>query len=459
MPTVQRRARFRTRPSWPALADLACGVLVSLSLFAGTTGGFTIELLGVRLAAHNSWWLVVVAVAIAFARIAATRSAGWVFHAAIVGIFVQAVAAHYQPRVGFTDLIVFGTQFQDHALPSLQAVPHHVIEGAGYDGQFYAQLALDPLLRDPALGEALDNAGYRARRILFAWTAWAMGLGQPWWVLQAYALQNAIAWLLLAWLLLRWFPRGSPRSVALWAGCLCGEGLLGSVRSALVDGPSLVLVVLAVAAVERGRPWKASGLLGLAGLGRETSALAGVALLRPGWWRRRELPLVAAQGAAAILPLALWLAYVRWGAGFEMSAGESNFGIPLPNYVKKWTVTLSELARGGFSPYARSSRLALLSLLALVSLTTQMAYLLLRTRWLSAWWRVGAVHILLAAVMGWAVWEGFPGAFTRALLPITIAFNVCLRDERRFWPWFVLGNLTVVHGLVILKLPSIAWHL
>ena len=52
----------------------------------------------------------------------------------------------------------------------------------------------------------MDNLPYRARRILFCWTAYLLGMGQPRLILQAYALQNVLCWLLLAWLLLRWFP-------------------------------------------------------------------------------------------------------------------------------------------------------------------------------------------------------------------------------------------------------------
>ena len=67
--------------------------------------------------------------------------------------------------------------------PTLAAVPHATVPpGFTYDGQFYAQLALDPLLRNPAIDRALDQPPYRARRILFSWTAWLAGFGRPWWV-------------------------------------------------------------------------------------------------------------------------------------------------------------------------------------------------------------------------------------------------------------------------------------
>ena len=60
---------------------------------------------------------------------------------------------------------------------------------------------MEPLLRNRAIDAALDNPPYRARRILFSWTAYLLGLGQPEWILKAFALQNILAWLALAWLL------------------------------------------------------------------------------------------------------------------------------------------------------------------------------------------------------------------------------------------------------------------
>ena len=73
--------------------------------------------------------------------------------------FSLGVGQLYRPATGFTTLILFGGQFEGNALPAVRAVPHHIEAGAGYDGQFYAQLALDPLLRSEAITTAIDNAG------------------------------------------------------------------------------------------------------------------------------------------------------------------------------------------------------------------------------------------------------------------------------------------------------------
>jgi hypothetical protein len=99
----------------------------------------------------------------------------------------------------------------------------------------------------------MDLPAFRARRILFSWTAYALGLGRPAWIIQVYALQNVVCWLLLAWLLARWIPPDTLRGLALWTACLFSHGLLWSVRFALLGGPSLLLIACAVRAVEASR--------------------------------------------------------------------------------------------------------------------------------------------------------------------------------------------------------------
>src|SRR6185295_6808095 len=131
-----------------------------------------------------------------------------------------------------------------------------------------AQRALDPFCRDPLVDHAIDLPPFRARRILFSWTAYAVGLGRPAWIIEVYALQNVACWLLLAWLLARWIPPASGRGLALWTACLFSHGVLWSVRFALLDAPSLVLTVCAVRAVEKRRSLLSAAIVGIAGLGR-----------------------------------------------------------------------------------------------------------------------------------------------------------------------------------------------
>jgi hypothetical protein len=184
------------------------------------------------------------------------------------------VARFYHPRTGFTALIAFGAGLTE--APALGDVPHEIAPPwASYDGQFYAQRALDPLCRDPRVDRAIDLPAFRARRILFSWTAYALGLGRPVWIIQVYALQNVVCWLLLAWVLARWIPPDSGRGVALWTACLFSHGALWSVRFALLDVPSLLLIACAVRAAEARRPLVSAAIVGIAGLGRETNLLGG----------------------------------------------------------------------------------------------------------------------------------------------------------------------------------------
>ena len=375
----------------------------------------------------------------------------WVYVAA-VAVFLVSVGRFHRPNTGFTEMIVFGDQFDASVLPAVAAAPHYIHhQSPGYDGQFYAQLAVEPLLRDRRIDAALDNPPYRARRILFAWTAYLLGLGRPAWILKAYAFQNILAWLLLAWLLLRWFPPAAPRNVVPWIGCLFGVGLITSVRFALTEGPGLLLLLLGVRAVERGRPWLASGLMALAGLGRETNFVAGGLLLDRVPRGVRDGLVLGGRLAAAVLPFLIWTLYVRsLYPAFDYSNPDS-FGRPFSAYVTKWSVTLSQLqASGWWGTWAR------FNLAALVSVTAQAGFLLARREWTSPWWRAGAAYCALMPFLSYPVWEGDPGAIMRVVLPMSVAFNVLVLRSRWFWPLVIVGNLTVFHGIHMIKVPGIA---
>ena len=66
------------------------------------------------------------------------------------------VLKQYDPQTKFTQLILFGWHFQSRALPQVRALRPANATPFGYDGQFYAQIAIDPSLKDPNLGAALD---------------------------------------------------------------------------------------------------------------------------------------------------------------------------------------------------------------------------------------------------------------------------------------------------------------
>lgn len=363
-------------------------------------------------------------------------------YAAGLVTFLVLVSTFYLPGLGFTSLLSIGSRLEGSTVARLKAVPHYVYEDShGYDGAYYVQLALHPTLSERGLENAIDNLPYRARRMLPSWTAWVLGLGRAAWVVQVFALLNVAVWLALAWVLMRWLPPTSWSNLLRWGGVLFSHGMCMSVRNSLVDAPGLLLVALAVWAVESGRRPGAVVALASAVLTKETSVLAASALMpRPGGgvraWAR-----AAGLGVLVVAPFAAWLGYVRWRAGPVTDPGLGNFTWPLAGLAEKCGVVWGELAAFGAGPTYVGG------LLVVTALIAQAFFFLLWRQPSRPWWRVGASFAVLLTLIGQPVWEGYPGAATRVLLPMTLAFNVLVPRSRRWLPLLVLGNLSAVVGV------------
>ena len=331
----------------------------------------------------------------------------------------------------------------------MRGVPHFSYPPwASYDGQFYAQRALDPLCRDPQVDHVMDVAPFRARRIFFSWTAYALGFGRPVWIIEVYALQNVVCWLLLAWLLARWIPPATGRGLALWTACLFSHGLLWSVRFSLLDGPSLLLIACAVRVVEANHPLLSAAIVGVAGLGRETNVLAVAAQPLPR--DRRECIRVAVAIALAVIPLLIWEDYLRsiYRSTITMGA-EPELVMPGTVLASRWMRTLAELrAQGVLSG-------AWLGFGAVTSVIVQAVYVLVRPELRAAWWRVAVPYVALLLLLDATLVDPHTGAITRVLLPLTAGFNILLMRESRplrFWPWFVAGNLHLLWAARVMPL-------
>ncbi len=369
-------------------------------------------------------------------------------HFVAILAFIACIGRFYDPREGFTSLIGFGSVFAPRSVAAVAALPRHVYRrSSGYDGQFYAQIATDPLLKDPATDRAMDDMPLRARRILFAWTAYVAGLGRPWWILQAYALQNVVCWIALSLLLLRWFEPGTTRMAALWMATLFSGGLLWSVRFALLDGPSLLMIAAAVAAVERNRSWVAAAVLGVASLGRETNLLA-IAILPPAKWSWSSAARVAVQAVLVIAPLVIWFDYLYSLYRDLIYTSGSTISLPFSGLGWKLRMVWADAASHGIRAFTR------FSVLTLVSLIVQAGYVLIRLEWKSHWWRLGVAYAGLLLLLGRPLWEGELPTAMRVMIPLALAFNVLLRDcldPRRFWSLLIAGNLTVLYAPVLLR--------
>jgi hypothetical protein len=369
-------------------------------------------------------------------------------HLIAILAFIACIGRFYHPREGFTSLIGFGSVFAPRNVAAVASLPRHVYRrSSGYDGQFYAQMATDPLLKDPATDRAMDDMPLRARRILFAWTAYVAGLGRPWWILQAYALQNVVCWIALSLLLIRWFEPGTTRMTALWLATLFSGGLLWSVRFALLDGPSLLMIAAAVAAVERSRSWVAAAVLGVASLGRETNLLA-IAILPPAKWSWSSGARVAVQVVLVIAPLVIWFDYLYSLYRDQIYTSGSTISLPFGGLAWKASVVWADVTAHGLAALSK------LGVLTLVSLVVQAGYVSIRLEWKNPWWRLAIAYVALLPFLGRPLWEGETATAMRVMMPLGLAFNVLLRDchdPRRFWSLLIAGNLTVLYAPVLLR--------
>ena len=371
-------------------------------------------------------------------------------HLAAMLFFLLLAVGHYDRGTGFTRYICFGDRFTQRQIPEIaRAQPFVFRDSSGYDGQFYAQLALSPLLAEPALDTALDRPEYRARRIALPWLAWLAGLGQPAWVLQMYALANIAAWFALAILLLRRIAPENATALLAWLGCLFGAGVMMSVERALTDLPSTLAIAVAILLAERGRTLGAWTSFALAVLTRETSALAGVALAPGAGGGRAPWIRAGVLAALSIAPFAAWAIYVHARFGGIAGVDGENFSYPFAAMV-------SAIGAGAPSESPKERALFAPQLLAMLGLCVQFLSLAVSARknWRDRWWRAGAAFALLFAVLGPAVWTDAAAA-ARAVIPMTLAFNILLPRERR-WSFVlcVLGNLPMLRSLPYLLAPD-----
>lgn len=358
--------------------------------------------------------------------------------------FLSKLSEYYVPEYGFTYLIGQGDEpaREFDWLEERDVTVYRHFRSSGYDAQYYAQLAIDPTLADETLTQSVDNLPYRARRILMPWTAYVLGLGQPNWVLNIYAVQNIFCWFLLGWLLLRWFPPTNLDRSVRWLGIMLSVGIWFSAFFSLVDGPSLLLLALALRWIEQGKSWRATIVLALSGLAKETNILGAGALAPRAWRDWRGWGKSAGQGVLVAVPLLAWFLFLKWRFAEDGSlAGARNFAIPFVAYGERWMELFQATVQGQLRWKNLSAGLA-----THISITVQALFLLFWWQWSKPAWRMVVPFTVLAFSLGPAVWEGYPGASSRVLLPMLLGFNLLVPCGRRWWPILLLGNLTLFVG-------------
>lgn len=379
---------------------------------------------------------------------------------AVVWVVVT-VLGYHQAGYGYTYLISFGDdalQRRDWPAERNVAVFTH-LQSPGYDGQYYAQLALDPWLEDEALLNAtVDDLPYRARRILLSWSAHVIGMGHPQWVLNVFALQNLAGWLVMGGLLLRWFPPVDFDRALRWFGLMFATGMCFSLTSSLADGPSLVMLTLALYWWDQGHRWRATAVLAIGGLMKETNILGGAVAAPVNWRSGRDWMRAIGSGLLVMAPLVIWMLVVRArltgsGEGAAASSGVGNFDLPLVAVIAKAGALWREWWHG-----PTAWRFLAISVAALISIVVQAGFLLGRWRWSEAAWRLTVPFAALAVVIGGANWDGHPGGVTRSLLPMLLGFNLLVPRGRSWLPVLILGNLTMFFGPLQFKAPPEAGY-
>ncbi len=289
----------------------------------------------------------------------------------------------------------------------------------GYDGQYYAALATDPLLLRPETEASLDAPRYRAGRIGLPLAAWLLALGRPGLALVLYQLLGWAGCLAAVYLAARLLA--AEGLSAAWALLLTfSAGLATSMLRSTPDGAAVALILAALWWRRGGKPRAEVLALTAATLVRETSLLAAAALAFIEL-RQRRFRAAALRIALPFAVFAGWRLLLRPLVEDE-SRGRiaGNFGLPLAWLPGK----LEQLAAMGLP----AARMELAGFLALAAGWLLLVVVGLRFRRWSAAEASFAAFGLLGLVLATPVYVEVY-AHTRVLLALPFLALVMLRAD------------------------------
>ena len=186
-----------------------------------------------------------------------------------------------------------------------------------------------------------------------------------------------------------------------------------------------------------------AGFMAAAILTRESSILTLAAIIKT---KGRQLVFdrnLIVRILIAVVPFALWAAYVRYSFGAEPRLGPPNFDFPLVVWLEAITNRFGDLSIRLSEPFSLKNLKPFGEAAGLVAMLAQMIFLSVHARWESPTWRYGAGYVAFGLCLGMAVLEA-QSAYERALLPMTIAFFLELRERPApgFWIWLCAGSLS-----------------
>lgn len=304
---------------------------------------------------------------------------------------------------------------------------------AGYDGQYYYRLALDPLTDHAvAHGIRLDRPAYRQQRILYPLLARLLALGQepliPWSLIAV----NFIALVALGWLGARYaLELGVP---ALWGLVFpLYLGFATSFSRDLAEPLECALILAALLSLRRQRYWIAAALLSAAVLAKEPALLvvAGIGLAdlhanrAPLWQRSRAV------AAVPVLVVATWQYWLwrNWGT-VGVVEGAGNGGWPLSG--------VSMALSGGLWHWHWPWGLALI----LLPLTAGTIAFTMKGGGSTLGERLSlALYAALLITLSSQVWSD-NHAFVRAASEFSLLAAILLLGSNRPWPrWILAGGV------------------
>jgi hypothetical protein len=306
----------------------------------------------------------------------------------------------YQSRFDFSSFVVAGDTYCDPAgVPQSLTVLRN---SAGFDGQFYYRLSLNPFTSQVTeFGITLEAPPLRHQRILYPFLTWSLSLGRAELVPVMLVLINFISLCVMGWIGGAYAQ--TLRQHALWGLFLpLYPGFLFTLSRDLVEILEITLLLGSLLLIRRSQPVAATLLLALAVLTKETALLVAAAALLVyvfKWWRDEDAgPLRWYYFAVPLSVFFLWqiALFYNWGVFPIYASGHTNLGLPLLGPAS----FLSEMAQLQ-TPFQRRTFVELIFLIVFTSgilyqLRSTAASTLEITSWL--------LYAALAVSLSRAVW-------------------------------------------------------
>jgi hypothetical protein len=323
----------------------------------------------------------------------------------------------------------------------------HVVPRSGYDGQFYYRFALDPWHLAGRVGGIAVDSPIRRQRIFYSLVVWVLSGGGsaalvPWLLVAV----NLAAVAALAYLGAT-FAQATGHDAWWGLAFLAFAGFVSSLTRDLTELLSSALILAALVALQRGRPWPGTASLVLAVLTRETAMLVVAALATDRIWRLlRRQARIGAVDAAWVLPGAAFLGWqlvvAHWYGTAPIRAERDNRGTPGGALAHAlWRVVLHPAPASAVFGLGIVS-LALLTVLALPSGRAVDAHPTLHLR-------IGlGLAVALAVSLSAQVWNGDPFEL-RTLAEVHLLGVALLLSTRRLRALAGYGALAVSCQLAI----------